>query len=136
VPDHGCHRAIAERGDEPQRIPHQIEKAEGAEVAIVIAVPADGAAIAPLVGDNHMKPSLYQREHDLPPAVGEFREPMQQQKAPPVRAFPASLQHVHGKAVDALHEAAAYAGGQGRRAQGFEPSHRSSLLRSTLPFVG
>ena len=47
-------RAVAERRHEPQRVAHQVEQAERAEVAVVVAVPAGGAPVAALVGRDHV----------------------------------------------------------------------------------
>ena len=103
--------AIAERRDQAERVAHQVEHAERAEVAVVVAVPAGGAAVAALVRRDHVIAGRRQRQHHLAPAVGELREAVQQQQAGPAR-LEAGLQHVHREAVDVVDEARADARGR------------------------
>ena len=110
MPDNGRHGTVAESRDEPQGIPYQVENAEGADVAIIVAVPARGAPVAPLIGSNNVKPRRRDGQHQLPPAVRELRESVQEQDAGPPRALVTGLQHVHREAVDVLHETGAYTG--------------------------
>ena len=105
MPDHRGHRAVAQRPYEPQRVSDHVEDAEGAEVAVVVAVPARGAPVASLVGGDHVKPGRRDRQHHLPPAVRELREAVQEQDAWPVPALEARLQDVHRETVDVVHEA-------------------------------
>ena len=128
VADDGGNGTVAERRDEPQRVPHQVEDTKGAQIAIVVAVPAGGAAIAALVGGHHVKPLRRQRQHHLAPAVGELREAVQKQEAGPALGLEPGLQHVHPEAVAVVDEARAYAVGQGYRAQGSCACH--SRLRN------
>ena len=110
VPDHGRDRAAAERRHEPQGVAHQVEDAEGREVAVVVAVPTRGATITPLVGRDHVKPRCRQRQHHLAPAVRQLREAVQQQNAGAAHILEARLQDVHRESVAVLHETGAYAG--------------------------
>ena len=123
MPHNARHGTVAQRRDQPQGIPDQVEHAKGVEVTIVVAVPARGAPIAPLVGSNDMKPGRRKGQHHLSPAIGQFREAVEKQDAGAVLAFEASLQQVHGEAIDVGHEAGAYAVRQGERLE----SHRLPL---------
>ncbi len=124
VADHGGDGAVAEGRDEPHGIPDQVEKAERPEVAVILAVPADGAAIAALVGGDDMKALRRQRQHHLAPAVGQLREAVQQQEAGPAFGLEARLQDVHPQAVDVVDEASANARRQRRQARDGRAGHR------------
>ena len=93
-------RAMAERVDEPHGIAHHVEDAEGIGIGVVGIVPARGAAVAALIGGDHVIARRRQRQHHLAPAVGEFREAMQQQHGGPAWTLVAGFQHVHRQAVD------------------------------------
>ena len=67
-------RRVAEGRDQPQRVAHRVQNAERAQIAVVIGVPPGGAAIAALVGGDHMKPGRGQRRHDPAPGIGESPE--------------------------------------------------------------
>ena len=112
MPDHGIDAAIAERRHQPERVAHQIEQPERAEVAVVIGVPAGGAAIAALVRRDHVIAGLRQRRHHLAPAEGELGKAVQQQHAGPAAGLEAGFQHVHAQAVDVVDEAGADGGGE------------------------
>ena len=114
MPDHSRYGAVAECPDQTQRVPDQVEHAERAEVAVVIAVPARGASVAPLVGSDHVKPGGGDGQQHLSPAVRQFREAVEEQDAGPVLDVEAGFQDVHPEAVDVVHEAGAYTGRENR----------------------
>ena len=65
-----------------------------------------------------MKPGRGEGQHHLSPAIGQFREAVEEQDAGAVLALEASLQQVHGEAIAVGHEAGAYAsagGGSSRK---------------------
>ncbi len=83
VPD-DCRRPSGSRArHQPERVAHQVEHAEAGEVAVVVGVPAGGAAIAALVRRDHVIARFRQRQHHFAPAVGEFGKAVQQQHAGP-----------------------------------------------------
>ena len=100
--DHGIDGAIAESGDQPERVAHEIRQAERGEVAVVIGVPSRGAAIAALVRRDDVIAGFGKRQHHLAPAIGKLRKAVQQQEARAAACLEAGLQHVHGEAVDVL----------------------------------
>ena len=81
--DHGIDAIVAERRHQPERVAHQIGEPERSEVAVVIRVPAGGAAIAALVRRDHVIAGCRERRHHLAPAEGEFGKAVQQQHAGP-----------------------------------------------------
>jgi len=83
VPNHARHLAIAEREHESHGIADHVEDAEGIGIGIVGVVPAGGATIAPLIGGDRVISRRCKRQHYLAPAVGEFREAVQQQHRGP-----------------------------------------------------
>ena len=87
--------AIAERRDQPQRVPDRVQNAKRAEVPIIFRVPPGRAAIAPLVGRHDPEARGGERQHHLSPGVGEFREAVQQQDQRPAACLEAGLQHMH-----------------------------------------
>ncbi len=100
MPDHGRDLAIAEREHKPHCIANHIEDAKGIGIGIIGVVPAGGAAVAPLIGSDHMIFRRRKRQHHLAPAVGEFREAMQQKHSGSAWDLIASFQYVHRQAVD------------------------------------
>ena len=56
VPHHHRHRAVAERVYERHRISHHVEDAERIGIGVIGIVPAGGAAVAALVGSDHVIP--------------------------------------------------------------------------------
>ena len=69
--------AMAERGDEPQRVTHRIQQAVRREVVVAIGAPPRSAAIAALIGGNDVKPGAGQRRHDLTPGISDLGEAVQ-----------------------------------------------------------
>jgi hypothetical protein len=108
--DHGRERAIAERRDKPQYIPHEVRKAKRSEVAVIGAVPAGGTPVAPLVGGDDVIARRRQRQHDLPPAISKLGEAVEKQDARPAFRFETRLQHVHREPVDGVDDPGAGAG--------------------------
>ena len=98
-------RAVAKRGDEPQGVAHQIEKAKGTQVAVVVAIPPSGSTIAPLIGGDHVKPGGGQRQHHLAPAIGQLWEPVQQQDARTISGLVSGLRQMDAQAVVVVDEA-------------------------------
>ena len=113
VPHHAGHGTIAERRNQPQCVPHEVDQAERPKVAVVPVVPAGGAPIAPLVGRDDAIPRGSEGQHHLSPTVGEFRKAMQEEHAGTVARGFAGLQNMHGQAVDAVYLAGADAGREG-----------------------
>ncbi len=122
VADHGCNRCDAERGEQPQDVAHQIERAERPQVGVIAIVRSGGAPIAALVRRDHMEAGRRQHRHYPPPAEGEFREAVQQHDHRPPFALESGLQHMHGEAVDVVEQTRADAGWK----QGFEAWCRRS----------
>jgi len=60
-------RPVAERPHQPQRVPHQVQRPDGREVAVVVGAPAGGAAIPALVRRHDAEPRRGQRRHHLAP---------------------------------------------------------------------
>ena len=116
--DQGYNGAVPEGPDQPQRVADQVEHAEGAEVAVVVTVPARGAPVTPLVRGDHVVAGRGQRQHHLPPTVRKLGEAVQQQDAGPVPALEAGFQHVHRQSVAVVHEAGTYAGRESPHAVG------------------
>ncbi len=115
--------AVAESEDERQRVADQVEEAEGAEIAVVVAVPSGGPPIAALVGRHHMEPRRGERQHHLAPTVGELRKAVEEKEARPPFLREAGFEDVEAQPVDALDEARPYAGRQRRFGQGRERRH-------------
>ena len=111
--DHGIDAAIAECRHQAERVAHQIEQPERSEIAVVVGVPAGGAAVAALVRRDHVIAGFRQRRHHLAPAIGEFGKAVQQQHAGPALCLEAGFQHMHAQAVDVVDEARADAGRKG-----------------------
>ena len=112
MPGDARHRLVAERIDEPGGVAHHVEDAERIAVGVVGAVPAGGAAVAALVGRDHVIAGGRERQHHLAPAIGELGKAVQQQQARPARRLEARLQHMHHQAVVVVDHAGADAGGQ------------------------
>jgi hypothetical protein len=104
VPYDRCYRSVAERRYQRQGIPHDIEKTERADIAVVVTIPARGLAVAPLVGRDHMVARRRQRQHNFAPAVRELREAMEEQDTGAVPSLEAGFEHVHRETVDVFHE--------------------------------
>ena len=86
VPHHHRHGAVAERVDERHGVSHHVEDAERIGIGVIRIVPARGAAVAALVGRDHVIARGCQRQHHLAPAVGKLREAMQKQHGRPAAA--------------------------------------------------
>ena len=112
VAEHRVYRPVSHRCDQPQDIAHEVEHAEGREVAVVIAVPSGRASVTALVRRDDVIARRSQRQHDFPPAIGQFRKTVQQQYQWTVLCFVPGLQDMHAQAIVVVHEAAAYAGRQ------------------------
>ena len=97
--DHGGDGAIAQREDEPERVPNQVKERKGVQAVVVAGAPPGGSAVAPLVGSDHVETRRRKRQHDLAPAIGQFRESVKEQDAGPVSALEARLQAMQGEAV-------------------------------------
>ncbi len=110
--DHAGDLAVAERPDHAERVAHRVQQAEAAQVAVIGAVPAGGAAVAAQVRGDNVEPGGGERRHHLAPGIGEFREAVQQQDAGPAGGFVAGFQQVDAQAVDVFKEAGADAGGE------------------------
>ena len=110
---HHRYRAVAQRVDQPDGVSRHVENAERIRIGIVGIVPADGAAVAALIGSDHVIAGGRQRRHHLAPAIGELREAMQEQDCRPARRFVTCLQNMHGHAVHVGDLARADAGGDG-----------------------
>ena len=122
---HRRHRAVAQRGNQAERVSHQVEHAKHAEIAVVAGVAAGGAAVAALIGRHHMKTSGGDRQHHLAPTVGEFRKAVQQQHARAPRGLEAGLEHAHGEAVVIVDKADADAG---RQVQSSSPLYSTATI--------
>ena len=65
--------------------------------------------VAALVGRNDVVARRRKRGHHLAPTVGEFGEAVQEQDTGPAGGFEAGFEHMHGEAIDVVHEPAANA---------------------------
>ncbi len=89
--DDGRDAAPAERRHETEHVSREIEEPEGAKIPIVIGVPAGGAAIAALIGGDHMEARGGERQHHLSPGIGDLGKAMQKKNQGTVLALrPAS----------------------------------------------
>ena len=135
MPDHRRRLAVAERGDEAERVAHRVERVERAEVVVVIGAPAGGAAIAAQIGGDDVKAGSGERPHHLAPGIGELREPVQQQDAGPAGGLVPGFEDVDAQPVDPLDKTRADAGRQHggipRRKfdHGVPPRHGPNLRR-------
>lgn len=102
MPDHRIDRGVPERGDEPDHVPHLVQRPERAKVTVVVGLPSRRSPVAAQVGRDDVVTSASQGGHDTPPAVRKVREPVQQQQARPARGLEARLEVVHPQAVDPL----------------------------------
>jgi hypothetical protein len=120
VAHHGSNLVEAQRPDQPDHVPDQVQDPVGMKVAVVVAVPAGGSAVAALVRGDHVKTGRRERQHDLAPAVGKFGKTVQQDDAgPPAGSCgrEAGFQQVHRQAVHVPHEPGS---DTGRQDGGFE----------------
>ena len=124
--DHRRDRAMAERRDEAERVPRDIQEPERGEVAVIIAVPPRGAAIASLIGRDDVIARRRERPHHLAPGIGELGKAVQQEQQGPAALLVARLQHMHPQAIDAVDEARAYAGREELCVEGFRLGHLGS----------
>ena len=104
MPHHGGGLPIPQRIDQRQGIAHQIEEPERDEIAVIVVIPACGAAVTALVRCDDVVTRVSQVRHDLAPAVGEFGETVQQQKARPVLAVIPGFEDMHAQTVDIFDE--------------------------------
>lgn len=125
--DHRRNPGVTDGVEQPQHVAHQVQHAKATEVAVIIRVPAGGAAIAALVGCDDVVARLGQRRHHLAPAIGQLRKAMQQQKAGPPRCLEARFQNVHAEPVAVLHQSR----GDPRRQSG--PVHRTNRVHGNPP---
>ena len=132
--DHRIDVGVAERRHQPERVAHQVEQPERAEIAVVAWIPAGGAAIAALVRRDHVIAGGSQRRHHLAPAERQFRKAVQQQHAGPALCLEACFQHMHAQAVDAFDIAGADGGGEGDVGEGGHQFCRALCFPS--PLVG
>ena len=113
MPDHRRHVAVTKRGHHAQRIPHQIGQAKRRQRRIIIRIASRGAAITALIRRHYVIAHRRQRQHHMPPGIGEFRKAMQQQKAWPAGRFMPGFEHMHPQPIDAFQKAGANALRQG-----------------------
>src|SRR5688572_16534569 len=118
-------RLDAELTQQGKCIGDDVKDAKGAKVAVVTAVPPGGAAVAALVGREHVEARRRERRHHLAPAVGELGEAVQQQDARPARL--AGFQRVHAQSADAVDDA---------RLQGLGQAPRLIITPESLPARG
>jgi len=58
VAEHAIDGSIPQCRDQAHHVPHQVEHAQGSDVAVVIAVPSGGASVSALIGgDDVSNPS-------------------------------------------------------------------------------
>ena len=133
VSHHHRDRAVAERVDEPDGISHHVEHAKRIGIGVVGIVPAGRAAVAALIGRDHVIPRRCQRQHHLAPAVGELREAVQEQHCRPARRLVARFQHVHGQAVDVARRFGSGCPAESSRCRTAEDSERRRALE--LPML-
>ncbi len=103
---------VAERVQQSHDVAHQIEQPVGREFGAVVRVPAGRPPVAALVGRDHMVARLRQRRHDAPPAIGQFRKPVQQQGAGPARLLETGFEKMHVEPVAIRRHARTDAGRQ------------------------
>ena len=108
---------MAERRHQRERIPHQVQKAKGSKIAVVVRIPSGRATVAAPVRRHDMETGGGERHHYLPPGIGELREAVEQQHARPSRRIEARLQQVNPQAGDVIDEARPYAGRKRRTVQ-------------------
>src|SRR5262252_2941646 len=125
VPHNARHAAVAQRRDQPQYIPDQVEHTKSLEVTVIRAVPACGAPVASLVGRNDVQPGRSEGQQHLAPTIGQFWEAVQQEDTGATLVLKAGLQQVHGETMVVGHEAGAYARREGNRVE----SHGLPLLQ-------
>src|SRR5205807_4061594 len=97
--DDGIDGCVAEGCYEAERVAHHIGEPERREIAVVVRVPASGAAIAALVRRDHVIAGLRKLWHHLAPAIGKFGKAVQQQQTRAPTRLEAGLEHMHAKAV-------------------------------------
>jgi len=103
---------VPQRVDQPDGVARHVENAKRIRVGVVGVVPAGGAAVAALVGGDHVIAGVGEGRHHFAPAVGEFWESVHHQNERPARRLEASFQDVHGQAVHVGDVARANAGGK------------------------
>lgn len=100
VADHTGNLFASEGGSQSQGIGDDVQEAEGMRAPVVGWVPTGRPTVTPLVSGDDVKSGLRQRQHDLAPTVGEFREAVQKHHERPVGRLEPGLQHVNGQAID------------------------------------
>ncbi len=118
VADHGLGRAMAEREQHADGVAQQVHEPEACEVAVVVGVPADGPAVAALVGRDGVVARCRQRRQDLAPAISQFGKAVQQQDGGPIGCLVAGLQHMNVETVDAAQNERTHAGWEDGSGQG------------------
>ncbi len=112
VPHHHCGAAIAERIDQRDLVPQQVEHEKRLGIRVPGIVPAGGAAKAATVRGDHIITRGGHGRHHLAPAVSEVRKTMKHQHQRPARRLEARLEDVHGQAVDVGDETRPDSGGK------------------------
>ena len=127
VSDHRGYPLVAERGDDAEHVPHQVEHAKRRQVTVERAIPAAGRAVASLIGGHHVIAGGGQRRHHPAPTVAQLREPVQQHQQRAPLALLSRLQDVH---VEPVHP------GQGPRPNPRRPQPRQRAPVRTSASVG
>ena len=112
VAHHRGQRSVTERQHQRHHVGHAIERPKRHQVIVKGHVRAAGAAIAAQVGREDVIARRGELRHHLAPAVGQLREPVDQQHRRPVAALETGFEHVHADAVDIVDQARANAGWQ------------------------
>ena len=106
---HGGDRPVAERQHQAQGIPHLVQRSKRREVRIVIRTPAGGATVAANIGGDDVIAGLCQRNHHVPPTVGQLGKAMQQQQGRSISGLVTRFQYMHAQSVDVVDESRPYA---------------------------
>src|SRR5271169_4950629 len=72
------------------------------DIVVIAAGPAGGAAVAPLIRRDHVKPGMGESGHYLAPTEGDLRETVEQQDARPIAVVESAFEHVHDEAITVL----------------------------------
>src|SRR5262245_42712493 len=131
VADHGNDGAIADCRHQPEHVSHFVEKRERRKIVIECHIRTAAASVTSKVRCDDMKSGARERQYHFSPAIGEFRESMDEQDAWPRGAFESCFQYVVGDAVDIVDQARTDTSGKRRPAVGYIPvclrcrAHRS-----------
>src|SRR5215510_15358767 len=110
VADHGNDGAIADCRHQPEHVSHFVEKRERRKIVIECHIRTAAASVTSKVRCDDMKSLARERQYHPSPAIGEFRESMNEQDAWPRGAFESCFQYVIGDAIDVVDEARTNAG--------------------------